>query len=159
MAEPNAYLTIGFEGPEVRPGRMRLDDFIQATREFSACAKRVAMVLHQRSTERRCGQQAWHRNHATNPFRLWPKSWDLIFLRRTRCRIGVVRNWSYGAAGRPCCCCTAIRRRISPGASSRPIFLGHIQSSSRIYRATAPAARKPCSRAGRKGVLVKPSSR
>jgi hypothetical protein len=47
VAEPNAYLTIRFEGPEVRPGRMRLDDFIQAAREFSACAKRVAMVLQQ----------------------------------------------------------------------------------------------------------------
>ena len=47
MAEPNAYLTIRFEGPEVRPGRMRLDDFIHAAREFSACAKRVAMVLQQ----------------------------------------------------------------------------------------------------------------
>ena len=47
MAEPNAYLTIRFEGPEVRPGRMRLDDFIQAAREFFACAKRVAMVLQQ----------------------------------------------------------------------------------------------------------------
>jgi len=47
VAESIAYLTIRFEGPEVRPGRMRLDDFIQATREFSACAKRVAMVLQQ----------------------------------------------------------------------------------------------------------------
>lgn len=44
---PNAYLTIRFEGPEVKPGRMRLDDFIQAAREFSACAKRVALALHQ----------------------------------------------------------------------------------------------------------------
>ncbi len=42
---PNAYLTIRFEGPEVRPSRMRLDDFIQAAREFSACAKRVALAL------------------------------------------------------------------------------------------------------------------
>jgi hypothetical protein len=40
-----SYLTIRFEGPEVRPGRMRLDDFIQAAREFSACAKRVALAL------------------------------------------------------------------------------------------------------------------
>lgn len=40
-----AYLTIRFEGPEVRPGRMRLDDFIQAAREFSVCAKRVALAL------------------------------------------------------------------------------------------------------------------
>ena len=29
-------------------------------------------------SQRAAGQQAWHRNHATNPFRLWPKSWDLI---------------------------------------------------------------------------------
>jgi hypothetical protein len=43
----NAYLTIRFEGPEIKPGRMRLDDFIQAAREFSACAKRVALALHQ----------------------------------------------------------------------------------------------------------------
>jgi hypothetical protein len=42
---PNAYLTIRFEGPEVKPSRMRLDDFIQAAREFSACAKRVALAL------------------------------------------------------------------------------------------------------------------
>ena len=41
----NAYLTIRFDGPEVKPSRMRLDDFIQATREFSACAKRVALAL------------------------------------------------------------------------------------------------------------------
>jgi hypothetical protein len=41
----NAYLTIRFEGPEVKPSRMRLDDFIQAAREFSACAKRVALAL------------------------------------------------------------------------------------------------------------------
>jgi hypothetical protein len=41
----NAYLTIRFEGPEVKPGRMRLDDFIQAAREFSACAQRVALAL------------------------------------------------------------------------------------------------------------------
>jgi hypothetical protein len=47
VAEFSAYLTIRFEGPEVRPGRMRLDDFIQAARDFSACAKRVAMVLQQ----------------------------------------------------------------------------------------------------------------
>ncbi len=40
-----SYLTIRFEGPEVRPGRMRLDDFIQAAREFSACAKRVILAL------------------------------------------------------------------------------------------------------------------
>jgi hypothetical protein len=39
VAEFSAYLTIRFEGPEVRPGRMRLDDFIQAARDFSACAK------------------------------------------------------------------------------------------------------------------------
>ena len=45
--EPNAYLTIRFEGPEVKPGRMRLDDFIQAAREFSTCAKRVALALQQ----------------------------------------------------------------------------------------------------------------
>jgi hypothetical protein len=45
--DPNAYLTIRFEGPEVKPGRMRLDDFIQAAREFSACAKRVALALQQ----------------------------------------------------------------------------------------------------------------
>lgn len=44
---PNAYLTIRFEGPEVKPSRMRLDDFIQAAREFSTCAKRVALALHQ----------------------------------------------------------------------------------------------------------------
>jgi hypothetical protein len=44
---PDAYLTIRFEGPEVKPGRMRLDDFIQAAREFSACAKRVALALQQ----------------------------------------------------------------------------------------------------------------
>lgn len=44
---PNAYLTIRFEGPEVKPGRMRLDDFIQAAREFSACAKRMALALQQ----------------------------------------------------------------------------------------------------------------
>lgn len=43
----NAYLTIRFEGPEVKPGRMRLDDFIQAAHEFSACAKRVALALQQ----------------------------------------------------------------------------------------------------------------
>jgi hypothetical protein len=43
--KPNAYLTIRFEGPEVKPSRMRLDDFIQAAREFSACAKRVALAL------------------------------------------------------------------------------------------------------------------
>ncbi len=41
----NAYLTLRFEGPEVRPGRMRLDDFIQAAREFSICAQRVALSL------------------------------------------------------------------------------------------------------------------
>lgn len=45
--ESNAYLTIRFEGPGVKPGRMRLDDFIQAAREFSACAKRVALALQQ----------------------------------------------------------------------------------------------------------------
>lgn len=43
----DAYLTIRFEGPEVKPGRMRLDDFIQAAHEFSACAKRVALALQQ----------------------------------------------------------------------------------------------------------------
>lgn len=42
---PNAYLTIRFEGPDVKPGRMRLDDFIQAAREFSVCAQRVALAL------------------------------------------------------------------------------------------------------------------
>jgi hypothetical protein len=41
----NAYLTIRFEGPEVKPGRMRLDDFIQAASEFSIGAQRVALVL------------------------------------------------------------------------------------------------------------------
>ncbi|MSU57492.1 MAG: hypothetical protein EXS35_04810 [Pedosphaera sp.] len=41
----NAYLTIRFEGPGVKPGRMRLDDFIQAAREFSVCAQRVALAL------------------------------------------------------------------------------------------------------------------
>ena len=51
MAESSAYITIRFEGPEIKAGRMRLDDLIEATREFSACAKGVAMVLHQsRST-------------------------------------------------------------------------------------------------------------
>jgi len=45
--DTNAYLTIRIEGPEVKPGRMRLDDFIQAAREFSACAKRVALALQQ----------------------------------------------------------------------------------------------------------------
>lgn len=44
---PKAYLTIRFEGPDVKQGRMRLDDFIQAAREFSACAKRVALALQQ----------------------------------------------------------------------------------------------------------------
>jgi len=44
---PTAYLTIRFEGPDVKPGRMRLDDFIQAAKEFSVCAKRVALALHQ----------------------------------------------------------------------------------------------------------------
>jgi cytochrome bd-type quinol oxidase subunit 2 len=34
---------------------------------------------NQRSTERRCGQQAWHRNYATNPFRLWPNRGILSF--------------------------------------------------------------------------------
>jgi hypothetical protein len=43
----NSYLTIRFEGPEVKPGRMRLDDFVQAAHEFSACAKRVALALQQ----------------------------------------------------------------------------------------------------------------
>ena len=43
---PDAYLTIRFEGPAVRPGRMRLDDFLRASREFSECAKRVALALH-----------------------------------------------------------------------------------------------------------------
>jgi hypothetical protein len=47
VADSSKYLTIRFEGPEVGPGRMRLDDFIQAAREFSSCAKRVAMVLQQ----------------------------------------------------------------------------------------------------------------
>ena len=47
MAESSAYITIRFEGPEIKAGRMRLDDLIEATREFSACAKGVAMVLHQ----------------------------------------------------------------------------------------------------------------
>lgn len=42
-----AYLTLRFEGPEVKPGRMHLDDFLQAAREFSACAKRVALALQQ----------------------------------------------------------------------------------------------------------------
>jgi hypothetical protein len=40
-----AYLTIRFEGPEVKPGRMRLDDFIQAATEFSIGAQRVALAL------------------------------------------------------------------------------------------------------------------
>src|SRR2546422_10291534 len=43
----NAYLTIRFEGREVMPSRMRLDDFIQAAHEFSSCAKRVALALQQ----------------------------------------------------------------------------------------------------------------
>lgn len=38
----SSYLTIRFEGPEVRPGRMRLDDFIQAAQGFSAWAKQMA---------------------------------------------------------------------------------------------------------------------
>jgi hypothetical protein len=51
VAESSAYITIRFEGPEIKAGRMRLDDLIEAVREFSACAKGVAMVLHQsRST-------------------------------------------------------------------------------------------------------------
>ena len=41
----DAYLAIRFEGPDVKPGRMRLDDFVQAASEFSACAKRVALAL------------------------------------------------------------------------------------------------------------------
>lgn len=50
---PNAYLTIRFEGPEVKSSRMRLDDFIQAAKEFSVCAKRVALALqHTPSTAR-----------------------------------------------------------------------------------------------------------
>jgi hypothetical protein len=32
---PSPYLTIRFEGPEIKPGRMRLDDFVQAAKEFS----------------------------------------------------------------------------------------------------------------------------
>ncbi len=44
---PSSYLTIRFEGPEIKPGRMRLDDFVQAAKEFSVCAKRVALALHQ----------------------------------------------------------------------------------------------------------------
>lgn len=39
------YITIRVEGPEVGPGRMRLNDFLRITGEFSVAAKRVAMVL------------------------------------------------------------------------------------------------------------------
>jgi hypothetical protein len=45
--DQKAYLTFRFEGPKVKPGRMRLDDFIQAARDFSACAMRVALALQQ----------------------------------------------------------------------------------------------------------------
>lgn len=41
----DAYLTIRFEGPDVKPGRMRLNDFIQAATDFSVCAEKVALVL------------------------------------------------------------------------------------------------------------------
>ena len=42
------YLTIRFEGPGVKPGRMRLEDFVQAARDFSDCAARIAMNLQNR---------------------------------------------------------------------------------------------------------------
>ena len=39
------YLKVRFEGPEIRAGRMKLDDFLQLASEFSSAAKRVALVL------------------------------------------------------------------------------------------------------------------
>ena len=45
MPASTAYITIRVEGPEVGPGRMRLNDFLRITGEFSVAARRVAMVL------------------------------------------------------------------------------------------------------------------
>jgi hypothetical protein len=45
VAKTDAYITIRIEGPAVSAGRMRLDDFLRITAEFSTAAKRVALVL------------------------------------------------------------------------------------------------------------------
>lgn len=52
MAEKtaNPYLTLRLEGPAVKPGRMKLDDFIVIAHEFSNAVKRVATVLMNRQS-------------------------------------------------------------------------------------------------------------
>ena len=46
------YLTLRLEGSAVRPGRMRLDDFVVIAHEFSCAVRRVATVLMNRQSLR-----------------------------------------------------------------------------------------------------------
>lgn len=52
MAEKttDSYLTMRLEGPAIRPGRMKLDDFVAIAHEFSSAVKRVAQVLMNRQS-------------------------------------------------------------------------------------------------------------
>ncbi len=45
MGASDSYLTIRFAGPEVKASRMRLDDFVQASRRFSLLAQSLALAL------------------------------------------------------------------------------------------------------------------
>jgi len=57
VSQENAFLVMELEGPEVRPGRVRFEDFVRLGQDMLRAVERVALVLQGSADSQRAGRR------------------------------------------------------------------------------------------------------
>src|SRR3990170_6026857 len=57
MIDKNAFFSMKLEGPGVKPGRVRLEDFLRLGQEMLRAVERVALVLQGSADSQRAGRR------------------------------------------------------------------------------------------------------